>query len=118
MAIQFYGYKKCGTSRKAEKDLETRGLAHEFTDITIAPPSATALKKIIAQSGLPLARFYNTSGLQYKELKIKDLRQTMTEAEQIKMLAGNGYLLKRPIVSDGKKATVGYKVEEFDQTWG
>lgn len=118
MPIKFFGYKKCGTCRKAEKDLETRGLAHEFTDITLAPPSETSLKKIIAQSGLPLARFYNTSGLKYKELNIKDLRKTMTEAEQIKMLAGNGYLLKRPIVSDGQKATVGYKVEEFDQVWG
>jgi arsenate reductase len=118
MAIQFYGYKKCGTSRKAEIDLETRGLAHEFTDITTDPPSEASLKKIIEQSDLPLKRFFNTSGIKYKELNVKDLRKNMTEAEQIKMLAGNGYLLKRPIVTDGQRATVGYKIDEFNQIWG
>jgi arsenate reductase (glutaredoxin) len=117
MSLKFYGYKKCGTCRKAEKALESKGLAYEFIDITVNPPSLKYLKAMVDQSGKGLDKFYNTSGLKYKEQNIKDLRKTLTEAEQLKMLSAEGYLLKRPLVSDGQKTTVGYQSEEFLETW-
>ena len=117
MALQFYGYKKCGTCRKAEKNLEARGVAYEFIDITQCSPSLKALKTMVAQSGRELAAFYNTSGQKYKKQNIKDLRKTLSEAEQLKLLSSDGYLLKRPLLSDGNKTTVGYQEEEFLKTW-
>jgi arsenate reductase len=117
-SIIFYGYKKCGTSRKAEKDLESRGVAYEFVDITQSPPSLEDLKRIVEQSGKDLGKFYNTSGKKYKELNMKEQRKTLSSSEQMELLAGDGYLLKRPLVSDGTRSTVGYKLEDFDAVWG
>jgi arsenate reductase len=118
LALKFYGYKKCGTCRKAEKDLEEKGMAYEFIDITLNPPSAKHFKEMVKISGLELKRFYNTSGKKYKELSVKDLRKTLSEAEQLDLLASDGYLMKRPLVSDGQKVTVGFKQDEFDEVWG
>ena len=115
--LQFYGYKKCGTCRKGEKALIKLGKPYEFIDITEAPPSQTTLKKIIAQSGAELKKFFNTSGVQYKELKIKDKVPGMTETQIVSMLAGNGRLLKRPLVTDGEKSTVGFDEAAFSKAW-
>jgi arsenate reductase len=115
--IKFYGYKKCSTCRKAEKALEKAGKEYEFIDITEAPPAQSALKKIVRQSGAELNRFFNTSGVQYKELKIKDKVGTMAEAEILSMLAGNGRLVKRPIVTDGTTSTVGFDEKAFGKAW-
>ncbi len=115
--LKFYGYKKCSTCRKAEKALEKLGKPYEFVDITEAPPSQPGLRKIIQQSGAELKKFFNTSGVQYKELKIKDKVGAMTEAQIVAMLADNGRLLKRPLVTDGSKSTVGFDEAKFSQTW-
>jgi arsenate reductase len=115
--LKFYGYKRCGTCRKAEKDLENKGLNYEFFDITQTPPKLKELKAMIEQSGLELSKFYNTSGIKYKELNIKDKRKELSQAEQIKLLASDGYLLKRPLVTDGKSTTVGFKQENYDEVW-
>jgi arsenate reductase (glutaredoxin) len=115
--LKLYGYKRCGTCRKAEKYFEEKGVEVEFTDITVSPPSQKTLKEIIALSDKPIDKFYNTSGVKYKEGDIKTKRKSMTIAEQIKMLASDGYLLKRPIVTDGNKATVGFKEEEYQNIW-
>lgn len=115
--LKFYGYKKCDTCRKAEKALEKAGQAYEFIDITVSPPPAAALKKMVAQSGAELKKFFNTSGVQYKELNIKDKVPGMSEAEILSMLAGNGRLVKRPIVTDGSKTTVGFDDKVFGKTW-
>ena len=115
--LKFYGYKKCNTCRTAEKALAKLGKPYEFVDITEAPPSQAALKKIIQQSGAELKKFFNTSGVQYKELNIKDKVGTMTEAQILAMLAGNGRLLKRPLVTDGAKSTVGFDEAAFAKAW-
>lgn len=115
--LKFYGYKKCDTCRKAEKALAKLGREYEFIDITEAPPSPAALKKAVAQSGAELKKFFNTSGVQYKELGIKDKVTGMTEPQIMEMLAGNGRLLKRPIVTDGAKATVGFDEAVFTKAW-
>lgn len=115
--LKFYGYKKCDTCRKAEKALAELGREYEFTDITEAPPSQSGLKKMVQQSGAELKKFFNTSGVQYKELGIKDKVPGMTENQILAMLAGNGRLLKRPLVTDGEKTTVGFDEAVFGKVW-
>jgi arsenate reductase len=115
--LKFYGYKKCDTCRKAEKALAALGRTYEFVDITEAPPGRAALKKIVDQSGAELKKFFNTSGVQYKELGIKDKVKAMSESQILEMLAGNGRLLKRPLVTDGAKSTVGFDEAAFSKAW-
>ena len=115
--LTFYGYKKCSTCRKAEKALEAKGISYTFCDITEAPPSKTALKKVLAQSGLPLKKLFNTSGEQYKLLGIKDKLPALSDAQALELLAGNGRLIKRPIVTDGTTSTVGFDAAAFGTTW-
>ncbi len=115
--ITFYGYKKCDTCRKAEKALAKLGKEYAFVDITEAPPTAPALKKMVQQSGAELKKFFNTSGVQYKELGIKDKVPGMSETQIVAMLSGNGRLLKRPIVTDGSKSTVGFDEAVFSKAW-
>jgi arsenate reductase len=117
MIIKFYGYKKCNTCRTAEKVLAKLGVPYEFVDITEAPPSQGALKNIVRQSGKELKKFFNTSGVQYKELNIKDKVGGMSESRILAMLAGNGRLLKRPLVTDGSKSTVGFDEASFAKAW-
>jgi arsenate reductase len=114
---KFYGYKKCSTCRNAEKALEKSGVAYAFEDITIAPPSKAELKRVLVLTGLPVRKLFNVSGEQYKLLGIKDKLPTLTEDAALTLLAGNGRLVKRPIVTDGKKATVGFDAATFGQTW-
>lgn len=115
--LRFYGYKKCDTCRKAEKALGKAGREYEFIDITEAPPDQAALERIVRQSGAELKKFFNTSGVQYKELKIKDKVAGMGEAEILALLAGNGRLIKRPLVTDGARSTVGFDEAAFAKIW-
>ena len=116
--MKFYGYKKCGTSRKAEKALEEMGVEYEFIDSTLNPPKLSDIKKIIQNSGQPAKKAYNTSGLQYKSENWKDKLKGMSEAEMISALEGQGKLLKRPMILEGDKATIGFKEDDFKATWG
>ncbi len=116
--LSFYGYKKCGTSKKGENYLESIKQEYNFIDITLNPPSKEELKKIIENSGEDIKKFFNTSGLVYKSENMKEKIKTMTKEEQIEALSQNGKLLKRPIVTDNKKVTVGFKEEIFAKTWG
>ncbi len=115
--IKFYGYQKCGTSRKAEKAFQDWGVEYEFIDITQKPPSKAALKKAIKQSGEPIKKFFNTSGKEYKEKNIKDKLKAMNENEMIDLLASSGRLIKRPVITDGQAATVGFDEEKLQNTW-
>ncbi len=116
--IKFYGYKKCGTCHKAEKYLENNGTDYEFIDITENPPSQSKLGSIAKQANVDLKKLFNTSGVQYRELKIKEKLPGMTDKEILKLLAGNGRLVKRPLITDGERSTVGFKQEVFDEVWG
>ena len=115
--LKFFGYKKCSTCRKAEKALEKMDRPYQFTDITETPPSREELKKILRHSGAAVRKLFNTSGVQYKELKIKDKAAGMSEEQILTLLAGNGRLIKRPLVSDGSRATVGFDEKEFTRLW-
>ncbi|MCB1303193.1 MAG: Spx/MgsR family RNA polymerase-binding regulatory protein [Leptospiraceae bacterium] len=115
--MKFYGYKKCSTSRKAEKYLEAKGIKYDFIDITEKPPSASALKGAARAADIDAKKMFNTSGQQYREQGIKEKLPKLTDADIFKMLAGNGRLIKRPVVIDGDKATVGFSEESYNKTW-
>ncbi|MNW50724.1 Regulatory protein MgsR [compost metagenome] len=113
-----YQYPKCGTCRSAVKWLNGQGHTLDLRNIKEAPPAVSELSQIVDNSGLELKKFFNTSGEVYKELGLKDKLQELSRQEQIELLSSNGMLIKRPIVTDGSKVTVGYKAEVYEQTWG
>lgn len=115
--MKLYGYMKCGTCRKAVKWLDAKGVAYDFVDITEHPPTQAELKKALA-AGYGIRDLFNKSGGQYRELNMKHKLATMTQAEALKLLASNGYLVKRPICLDGDRVTVGFKEDVFDEVWG
>ncbi|GGA53397.1 arsenate reductase [Kroppenstedtia guangzhouensis] len=117
MILIVYQYPRCGTCRKALKYLNEKGIPHEDRHIVENPPSRRELEDLVRKSGLPLTKFFNTSGKKYRELGLKDRLKEMDEAEMLDLLASDGMLIKRPIVTDGKKVTVGFKEEMFDEVW-
>lgn len=117
MALAFYWYPKCGTCRKAKKWLEAHNIAFKEIHIAETPPSRAELEEMIEKSGLELKKFFNTSGQKYRELGLKDKIKTASRDELLDLLASDGMLIKRPIVTDGNKVTVGFKEEEFEKMW-
>ncbi|MEC1595765.1 arsenate reductase family protein [Bacillus spizizenii] len=117
MSLTFYWYPKCGTCRKAKKWLEEHG--KEINEIHIAeqPPSKEELKALYEKSGLDLKKFFNTSGMKYRELNLKEKLYHMSEDEQLELLASDGMLIKRPLTTDGEKVTVGFKDDQFEENW-
>ena len=113
--MQFICYPKCSTCQKARKWLEANHL--EFTERHIVEenPSYEELKKWYAESGLPLKKFFNTSGMLYKEMQLKDKLPTMSEEEQLKLLATNGMLVKRPLIVNGNMILTGFKEAEWEK---
>lgn len=116
--LKFYGYKKCDTCRKAERFLQQAGIGYEFIDITGHPPTAQELAAIVQRANVPLNKLFNTSGVQYRELKIKERLSALPDQEILILLAGNGRLIKRPLITDGERATVGFSAERFAAIWG
>ena len=110
----FVCYDKCGTCKKAEKYLLDKGITLEKRDIKNDKPSLEELTAWYKASGLPLKRFYNTSGKLYKELNLKDKIPTMSEEGQLALLASDGMLVKRPIVVDGENVLIGFKQAEYE----
>ncbi|WP_043932327.1 arsenate reductase family protein [Bacillus sp. EB01] len=117
MALTFYWYPKCGTCRNAKKWLDEHGLAYDAVHIAEEPPSRETLKELHEKSGLELKRFFNVTGQKYKELGLKDKVKTASEDELLEILSTDGMLIKRPILTDGKKVTVGFKEDQYKETW-
>ena len=111
----FVCYPKCSTCKKAEKWLEAKGIDFEKRNIKTENPSAVELKEWYQKSGLPLKRFFNTSGNLYKEMKLKDRLPEMSEEEQIELLSTDGMLVKRPILVDRDAVLVGFKEKEWEE---
>jgi arsenate reductase len=95
--------------------LENKKVKFELIDITETPPTKQILKAAIKAKGMK--KLFNTSGVQYRELKIKDKIKTMTENQAVDLLASNGRLVKRPIAVDKNKITVGFDIEEYKKVW-
>ena len=115
--ITFYWYPKCGTCRKAKKWFDEKGISYQEIDIAQSPPSKNELETIYKKSGLPLQKFFNTSGMKYRELGLKDKVKQMSEDEMLALLASDGMLIKRPIAFDGQRATIGFKEENYQSFW-
>ena len=110
----FLEYPKCSTCQKAKKWLDSHGIAYTDRHIVEKNPTYEELRQWQAESGLPLKKFFNTSGMLYKELSLKDKLPLMSEEEQLKLLSTNGMLVKRPLIVDGKKVLTGFKEAEWE----
>ena len=99
---------------KAKKWLDENGLEYELRDIRTENPSADEVGTWYRKSGLPLKRFFNTSGNLYKEMKLKDRLPEMSEEEQLQLMGTDGMLVKRPIVVDGDTVLVGFREKEWE----
>ena len=115
MSYQFINYPKCSTCRNAKKWLEQNGIAFLDRHIVENNPTKEELTAWYQESGLPLKKFFNTSGNIYKDLKLKDKLPTMSEEEQLELLASNGMLIKRPLIVGEGKVLIGFKEEEWKQ---
>lgn len=111
----FLEYPKCTTCKKAKKWLEDHKTDFEDRDIKLQNPTAEELKVWYQKSGLPLKRFFNTSGLLYKSMQLKDKLPDMSEEEQLALLAADGMLVKRPILVKGDQVLVGFKEAEWEK---
>ena len=111
----FICYPKCSTCQRAQKYLDENNVKYELRDIKLNNPTYEELKKWYQNSNLELKRFFNTSGLLYKEYDLKNKIPNMTEDEQLKLLASNGMLVKRPILVSEDKILLGFKEEEWNK---
>ena len=111
-------YPRCTTCQKAQKWLEARGAKYDYRNIKDENPTEQELREWYKASGLPLKKFFNTSGLLYKELKLKDKLPDMSEDEQIALLATDGMLVKRPLLIGNGFVLVGFRETEWDKALG
>ena len=111
--VEIIGYPKCSTCRNAVKYVKNHGIEVTFRDIVTETPSVEELTMLWKKSGLPLKKFFNTSGNLYKEMQLKDKLSSMSEEEQLMLLATHGMLVKRPLVVNGDTVLVGFKEAEW-----
>ena len=111
----FLEYPKCSTCQKAKKWLDENGVKYIDRHIKEDNPSAEELKSWYEKSGQPLKKFFNTSGLIYKNMGLKDKLPEMTEEEQLDLLASDGMLVKRPLIVGDDYVLIGFKVKEWEE---
>ena len=112
----FICYPKCSTCKKAQSWLNEKGISYELRDIKENNPTYDELKKWYVASGLPLKRFFNTSGLLYKSMELKDKLPEMSEEEQLQLLATDGMLVKRPLlITENGIVLTGFKEKEWEE---
>lgn len=107
-------YPKCSTCQKAKKYLDEKEIVVETRDIKMENPTKEELRQWYEKSGLPLKRFFNTSGMIYREMQLKDKLPMMSEEEQLELLATDGMLVKRPILISDEKVFVGFKIKKWE----
>ena len=115
MMLQFICYPKCTTCQRAQKWLDGKGIEYDFRDIKLEKPTLGELTEWYERSGLPLKRFFNTSGLLYKSLDLKSRLPEMTEEEMLKLLSTDGMLVKRPIFVGDDFVLVGFQEAEWEK---
>ena len=111
--LNFICYQKCTTCQEAQKWLDDNKIEYEFRDIKLDNPTLDELTEWYKKSGLPLKKFFNTSGLLYKSLDLKNKNPTMTENEMLNLLASDGMLVKRPLLIGDSFVLVGFKEAEW-----
>ena len=115
MSVLFVEYPKCSTCQKAKKCLDQHGVAYEDRHIKEQNPTEEELKEWYSRSGLPLRKFFNTSGMLYKSLQLKEKLPQMSEEEQLRLLATDGMLVKRPLIVMEDRVLVGFKEAEWEK---
>lgn len=113
--MQYICYPKCTTCQKAKKFLDEKGIKYEERNIKEQNPNLDELKKWHEASGLPLKKFFNTSGMLYRSMELAKKLPTMTEEEQLELLASDGMLVKRPIIVTDNTVLVGFKESEWEK---
>ena len=116
--LKFYGYNKCATCRKAKAYLGARGIKVEEVDITTTPPAKTLLQAIVRSGAYALADLFNRSGELYRAMRMKEKVRTMGESALLDLLAKHGRLIKRPLITDGQRYTVGFDQVRMKRVWG
>ena len=111
----FLCYPKCTTCQKAKNYLDNHHITYEFRDIKQDNPTYDELKKWYKKSGLDIKKFFNTSGLLYKSMELKDKLPNMTEDEKLKLLATDGMLVKRPLLVTDDKIIIGFKESAYEE---
>ncbi len=112
----FVQYEKCSTCKKAKKWLDEHGISYTDRPIKEENPRAVELKEWQAKSGLPLKRFFNTSGMLYREMNLKERLPAMSDEEQYELLGSDGMLVKRPLVVTEDAVLVGFREKEWEET--
>ena len=113
--MKFICYPKCTTCKKAQKWLDDNSLSYELRDIKEQNPTFEELSDWYKKSGLPLKKFFNTSGLLYKSMQLKDKLPEMSEDEQLKILSSEGMLVKRPIIETEDIVLTGFRQKEWEE---
>ncbi len=113
--LKVYCYSRCTTCKKALKWLDDHEVAYELADIRTDHPDEAALRRYYAMSGLPLKRFFNTSGIPYRELGLSKKLPSMSEEEQFSLLASDGMLVKRPLIVGEHFALTGFNEDEWKE---
>lgn len=113
--MKFICYPKCTTCKKAEKWLDDNGIGYEMRDIKTDNPTYDELNEWYNLSGLPLKKFFNTSGLLYKSMNLKEKLPTMSDNEMLKLLSSDGMLVKRPLLIGDDFVLVGFKESEWEE---
>lgn len=116
-SLTIFQYPPCGTCRAAVRWLQARGYKLDSYNLWEQAPTVQQLSAWIPLSGLPIQRWFNVSGEVYRQMGLKDKLPGMSDSEKIELLASNGRLIKRPIVTDGHTVTVGFKEELFEANW-
>lgn len=112
----FVCYPKCSTCKKAEKWLNENNITYDFRDIKLENPSFDELRDWYTKSDLPLKKFFNTSGMLYRQMELKDKLPSMSEDEMLRLLSTDGMLVKRPILVSDEKVLVGFREKEWTET--
>ena len=110
----FICYPKCTTCQKAQKWLDSHGISYELRNIKENNPSYDEIRKWYKESGQQLKKFFNTSGILYRSLELKDKLPDMSEEEQLNLLASDGMLVKRPLLISGSDVFIGFKEKEWE----
>lgn len=116
--ITIVQYPPCSTCRAAVKSLKAKGYEVTTRHIVEETPTAKELQELLALSGLDIKKLFNTSGEVYRELGLKDKLAIMSDQEKLELLSSHGMLIKRPIATDGKRVTIGFKEEQYAEVWG
>ena len=115
MSLKLYGYANCSTCSKAKKFLDTAGIVYNWVPIRETPPPVNTLQSLMKQNDIPIRKLFNTSGMDYRALGMKDKLPQMSESEALELLSQNGNLVKRPVLFGSGIALVGFKEEVWQE---